>query len=156
VFIDVFCKYSKGFDFYIEIWVYVDAPVKITCIKVINQNEDDNEAAIPGYNSGGIGFNWMTFNFISLIFLALFLNGNAFPQVYNHNQIETTEEPEMKPGFNLKIDNEPVTHIPQNKHLQIGECEAIQSKQDQDSVIVYTDHTIIENEGPSTLNGTIE
>lgn len=45
-----------------KIQIYVDAPVKITCIKVINQS-DDNDAAIPAFNSGGIGFNWVGFFF---------------------------------------------------------------------------------------------
>lgn len=32
----------------------------ITCIKVMNQIDDDNEAAIPAFNSGGLGFNWVS------------------------------------------------------------------------------------------------
>lgn len=85
---------------------------------------------------------------------ALFLSGNAFPQLYNNNLIETTDKPIT--GYNLRIDKQKSIHIPQQKHLFIGDCEAIHNNRDQESVIVYTDHTIIENEGPSTLNGTIE
>lgn len=90
-----------------------------------------------------------------LILTSVFLSGNAFPQLYNNNLIETTDKPPVT-GYKLQIDKQKSVHIPQQKHLFIGDCEAIHSNRDQESVIVYTDHTIIENEGPSTLNGTIE
>lgn len=86
--------------------------------------------------------------------LFLFDSGNARPQVYNNNLIYEATSP--KPGFKVRIDNAKPLHVPQNKHLTIGNCEAIHNNRDTESVIVYTDHTIIENEGPSTLNGTIE
>lgn len=93
-------------------------------------------------------------NFLLIFSSVLIISGNAFPQLYNNNSIETTDKPET--GYNLRIDKQNAVHIPQHKHLLVGDCEAIRNNRDQESVIVYTDHTIIENEGPSTLNGTIE
>lgn len=92
--------------------------------------------------------------YVLILSSVFFLSGNAFPQLYNNHLVETTDK--SVTGYNLRIDNKSSVHIPQQKHLFVGNCEAIQNNRDQESVVVYTDHTIIENEGPSTLNGTIE
>lgn len=38
--------------------IYIDAPVAISCVKVQNQ-VDDETAATPALNSGGLGQNWV-------------------------------------------------------------------------------------------------